>query len=212
MQVAGSHIKPKYPGSDIFRRVARYTRIVLVGKWALGAISLLILLVIIIIPLLNKSDGARISFVSSGTDSKGSPVMMLPKLQGVSGNNEPYTVTADRAVQKPDDMVDLFNVQADLFRANNAWIGLTAHEGVYNSASRLLTLTGDVTLFQDTGYSFTSQRVDIDTQKATASGDGQITGYGPLGNLDAMGYAIMDNGARMQFGQTGRVKVRIHNK
>jgi len=205
-----SILRPRKLSGDIISRIGRYTHMVLVGKWALGAISLLIILTIIVIPLLNKDNGgARISFVSASTGSDDKPIMEKPKLQGVSSNNEPYTATADRAVQKTAELVELFNVQADLFRQDNSWIGLTAKNGLYNSKSAILTLTGDVSLYEDGGYAFTSQRVDIDTKAASAGGEEVIIGQGPLGNLVATGYFIGEGGARMQFGRKGRVKVVI---
>ena len=203
--------KPRSLSAELILRVARYTQMVLVGKWTLGVVSLVIILVIIIIPLLEDKDkSARISFVSTsaGIDGK-APAMIKPKLQGVSDNNEPYTATADRAEQLSKDEVRFFNLQADLTRADNSWLNVTAKEGLYNSARSLLILTGNVVLYEDSGYMFTSQRVDIDTEKAAASGDGVIEGQGPLGNMRATGYLIAESGAVMKFGQKGRVTVRV---
>lgn len=209
MHTRADSLRPRTPG-DIVSRIARYTKMVFVGKWALGAISTIIILTVIIIPLLDQDGGgARISFVSTHGVTGDTPSMVKPKLQGVTKNNEPFTATADRAVQKTPELVELFNVQADLFRKDNSWMGITSKAGLYNSQKNLLTLTGDVSLYEDTGYSFATQRVDIDTKAASARGDGVITGQGPLGNLHATGYVLEDSGAHMRFGQKGRVTVRI---
>lgn len=215
MNVSQPHVAPKSRSAlsaDIFQRIARYTRMVFFGKWALGGISALIILTIIAIPLIEQTrDGKRISFVSTQASAGEQPVMLNPKLEGVSEKNEPYTATAERAVQESENVVLLYGVQADLFKTDNTWLNLSSKEGRYDSSANLLQLWGDVALYQDNGYSFLTQRVDIDTRKASAKGDGLVTGQGPLGNLTATGYAIESNGTHMRFGghATERVLVRI---
>ena len=188
--------------ADLFTRITRYTRMVFFGKWALGAVSLIIILLIIAIPLIEQTrDGKRISFVSTeGAVNGEHPVMYKPKLEGVTQKNEPFTATAARAVQQTENVVLLYDVQADLFKKDNTWVNLTSKEGRYDSEKNFLELWGDVVLYQDDGYNFATQRVDIDTRLGVASGKGEITGQGPLGKLKATGYAIEDNGARMRFG------------
>jgi lipopolysaccharide export system protein LptC len=198
--------------ADIFNRITRYTRLVFVGKWALAGVSIVIILSIVAIPLVEQSKaGKRISFVSTHTTGTDHPVMLQPKLQGTTDNNEPFTVTAARAVQESETLVRIYEVQADLFKRDNSWLNLTADQGMFNSEARSLTLTGKVSLYQDQGYSFVTERVDIDTRRAAARGDGLIQGQGPLGNLTATGYVVEDNGAHMRFGNKGinRVLVRI---
>jgi lipopolysaccharide export system protein LptC len=198
--------------ADIFNRISRYTRLVLVGKWTLAAISIVIMLSIVAIPLLEQSKaGKRISFVSSRINGTGHPEMVRPKLQGATDDNEPFTVTAERAVQESESLVHIYEVQADLFKRDDSWLNLTAKEGMFNSEARTLTLLGKVSLYQDQGYNFATERVEIDTRHASARGDGVINGQGPLGNLIATGYVIENNGAHMRFGNGGvdRVWVRI---
>ncbi len=194
---------------DLFNRITRYTRMVLFGKWALGAVSIVIILVIIAIPLIEQTrDGKRISFVSSQVVSGEKPEMIKPKLEGVTEKNEPYTATAVRAIQESENVVLLYQVQADLTKADNSWLNLTANEGRYDSSANQLELWGDVALYKDDGYNFDSDRVVIDTRAGSAKGNGPITGEGPLGNMSATGYVITESGARMLFGN-GRDRVNV---
>jgi lipopolysaccharide export system protein LptC len=197
---------------ELFARISRYTRMVLFGKWALGVVSTVIIIAIIAIPLIEQTrDGKRISFVSGQPQSGAKPVMLNPKLEGVTEKNEPFTATANKAVQESDSVIQLFGVQADMFKADNTWLNMKANEGRYDSSTNTLDLWGEVSLYQDNGYSFATNRVAINTKKASASGKELISGQGPLGNLTATGYAITDNGTHMQFGSTPpeRVLVRI---
>lgn len=196
--------------ADIFARITRYTRMVLFGKWALAGVSIFIILLIIIIPLVEQTrDGKRISFVSTQQVAGEHPVMLRPKLEGLTEDNEPYTATAARAVQQSENMVQLFEIQADLFKKDNSWLNLTAKEGSYDSGKGVLLLFGGVTLYKDDGYDFTSERVAIDTRSGTISGEGEIAGQGTLGNLRATGYSIEDNGRRMRFGNGGIKRVSV---
>lgn len=192
-------------------RIARYTRLVLVGKYTLGSISLLLIALVISIPLLDSSNNsARISFVSSTESTLDMPVMNRTKLQGVDAKNQPYTITADKVVQESNERVHLYNVQGDLLKANNTWLNMTSQEGFYYSDAKRLELIGQVTLYQDNGYSFSTQRVDVDIKQAVASGAEEIKGEGPIGNMVAKGFKISDNGQHMFFGGIGRVTVRIY--
>lgn len=197
---------------ELFSRLTRYTRMVLFGKWALGVVSVLIIIAIIAIPLVEQTkDGKRISFVSAQpSGSSEQPVMLNPKLEGTTEKNEPFTATAQRAVQENEESVRLFGVQADMFKSDNSWLNLTANEGLYNSKTRMLELWGNVNVYQDNGYQFATPRVMINTREGQASSAEGISGQGSIGNLVATGYAIRDNGSYMRFGSEGtRVVVKI---
>lgn len=196
--------------ADIFARLARYTRMVLFGKWALAGVSIFIILLIIIIPLVEQTrDGKRISFISTQQVAGEHPVMLRPKLEGLTENNEPYTATAARAVQQSENMVQLFDVQADMFKKDNSWLNLTAKEGNYDSVKGVLVLLGSVVLYKDDGYTFTTERVVLDTRRGMISGEDRISGQGTLGNLRATGYSIEENGRRMRFGNGGTERVYV---
>lgn len=206
---SGSRLRTTIP-ADIFVRLTRYTRMVLFGKWALAGVSIFIILLIIIIPLVEQTrDGKRISFVSTQQVAGEHPVMLRPKLEGLTGDNEPYTATASRAVQQSENVVQLFEVQADLFKKDNSWLNLIAQEGSYDSGKGRLELWGNVTLYKDDGYTFTTERVVVDTRRSVISGEGAINGQGTLGNLTATGYSIEDNGRRMHFGNNGAERVHV---
>jgi lipopolysaccharide export system protein LptC len=196
---------------ELIRRIGRYTRMVFVGKWTLAGMSLLILGAVIVIPLLEQTrDGARISFVSSkvvtGNDQ---PVMEKPKLQGLDAQDQPYTITASRAIQESATKVRMFEVQGDLF-SNGSWLNLTADRGLFDKTKSTLLLEGNVVLYRDDGTVVNTTRAEIDTKAGSARADAPISGQGPLGTLNGVGYSIEQSGAVMRVGKPGeRVKVRI---
>ncbi|MEK9899787.1 MAG: LPS export ABC transporter periplasmic protein LptC, partial [Rhodospirillaceae bacterium] len=70
-----------------------------------------------------------------------------------------------------------------------------------------LHLTGDVNLFHDQGYEFTTTAAQVDLVTSTASGDEPVDGQGPFGVLNAEGFRVFDSGDRVLFLGPARLTV-----
>jgi lipopolysaccharide export system protein LptC len=198
---------------SMLRKVARYTRFVLFGKWFLAVVSLLILMVLVIWPMVSRdSSGVRISVVSGlpkALDPTSKPVMQNPNYQGIDNKGQNYTVTALRAIQESDSKVLLEAVKAELFLQDQSWMSLSAARAEFLQDSKLLTLLGGVKLQHDGGFTVNTPTARIDTNTSIASGEAQVVAEGPMGKLLATGFEIRDNGDYMKFGLKGRVNVQI---
>jgi len=198
----------------MFGYLSRYTRFVFFSKWFLGVVSLVGITALIAWPLLTRdTGGVRVSFVMTeskdGTPSV-TPVMNKPRYEGTDDKGRKYTITADQAEQKPDKKIGLKNVAADMFTEQGAWLSLTATDGEFNDVTKILVLTGAVTLYHEDGYQFTTEQVEIDTKTSEARGGLPIQGQGPMGKLLATGFEIKDNGNRILFGGNGRVNMTLN--
>lgn len=198
----------------VFGYLSRYTRFVLFSKWFLGVVALIGITALIAWPLLTRDkSGVRVSFVmtegKSGVPSI-TPVMNKPRYEGTDERGRKYTITADQAEQKPDKKIGLKNVAADMFTEQGAWLSLTAAGGEFNDSTKILTLTGTVTLYHEEGYQFVTEQVEIDTNTSEARGDLPISGQGPMGKLLATGFEIKDNGNYILFGRKGRVTMTLN--
>ena len=198
----------------VFGYLSRYTRFVLFSKWFLGVIAIIGITALIAWPLLTRdTSGVRVSFVM--TDGKNgapgiTPVMNKPRYEGTDERGRKYTITADQAEQKPDKKIGLKNVAADMFTEQGTWLSLTAAGGEFNDITKILTLTGAVTLYHEEGYQFVTEQAEIDTNTSEARGDLPISGQGPMGKLLATGFEIKDNGNRIFFGRKGRVTMTLN--
>lgn len=198
----------------VFGYLSRYTRFVLFSKWFLGVVSIIGITALIAWPLLTRDkSGVRVSFVM--TEGKNgvpsiTPVMNKPRYEGTDERGRKYTITADQAEQKPDKKIGLKNVAADMFTEQGAWLSLTAAGGEFNDITKILTLTGAVTLYHEEGYQFVTERAEIDTNTSEARGDLPISGQGPMGKLLATGFEIKDNGNYILFGRKGRVTMTLN--
>ena len=196
----------------LFSRFARYTRFVLYSKWFLLVIALGLVTTLIALPLVSHDrSGIRVSFVDNGSNGPkaASPVMNNPEFHGIDDKGEQYRVNGIRATQITPTLVGLEQVEAQLVSKDGSWRSLTAARGEYHQDTKFLVLTGNVTVINDQGYSFNSERAEVDTKTNHIVGNQPITGVGPAGNLLASSFEMIDNGAHMIFNR-GAEPVRLH--
>jgi lipopolysaccharide export system protein LptC len=150
---------------------------------------------------------------------------------GVDTNNRPYSITAESASQpqKPDStpaegaatptpqpsadgetVINLQKLVADITMADGAWVALTADNGVYRRDAGTMDLSGNVTLFHDTGLSFETDAAVVDLKNDLASGNQPIEGQNPDGQLAAQGFEVRDDGRTVIF--TGRAYLKLFPK
>ena len=128
---------------EVFGRIARYTKFVFFGKWALGSVALVILVMLIAWPLLlSDNAGMRVSFsTEDGHGGAGNaPVMENPRYQGTDKQGQPYTVVAKRAIQQSENTVQLQEIKGELSTSDAKWLTLVAKKGTFEDVSKQLTL------------------------------------------------------------------------
>lgn len=115
--------------------------------------------------------------------------LLKPVFNSVDEKNQPYTVTADRAIQGRDnpDIVQLEKPVADIKLENGEAINGDAKSGLYEQKTQKLNLEGDVHLRHSNGYTLSTEelRVDMVTRKAYSGRDVFVDGEG--GSIDAKG-------------------------
>lgn len=176
------------------RRFARFMKFVL-PLLALGTVA-----IVVAWPQLSKRH-QMMSLTFSDVDSVNAALVMNnPRYRGADSKDQPYVVTADRAVQDPEDshQVTLDNVQADI-TSGGGWWSLTADTGLYHGERRLLHLFGNVTVIGDNGYEMhgTSAEVNLDTNVVIS--DEKVWGQSETGMIRANGLRIHDKGRVIVF-------------
>lgn len=199
----------------LFGRFARATRFVLFSKWFLAIVAALLMLVLIVVPMLEKRSGARLSFVSEEvskldpTDTASAPSMSRPVYEGSDANGRQYRITGGKATQISADMIELDNVEAQLDSGDRA-VTVTADKAQYRQEAKTVDLVGNVNVVHAKGYHFVTPSARIDTATMDVNGNQEISGQGPMGNLLATGFEIRDNGKAIRFGGTSRVNVTFN--
>lgn len=118
-----------------------------------------------------------------------------PRFDGYDDNDRPYTLTALTAQRRRDNvaLVDLVNPRLK----DAASTTVQAREGVWNSETEVLELEGDVVMTDAGGYTFTSQRTRMYVRENRVEGQDPLTGFGPVGEVKADQYEVLDDGNRI---------------
>lgn len=111
---------------------------------------------------------------------------------------------------KPDSVINLKQIIADMTMTDGAWVALTADSGVYDRDQSTVDLSGNVTLFHDTGLQFETDAAKVDLKNDTAQGDAPVEGQNPNGTLAAEGFRVLNDGKTVLF--LGRSYMKIFPK
>ncbi len=115
--------------------------------------------------------------------------LVNPRFESVDQKQQPFTITAERAVQGTDDegMLILEKPIGDILLNDGAWLAIKANQGAYKEETQKLLLNGNVRLFHDTGYSMETEKLYVDLKNSTAMSDVDVYIQGPAGTLNAKG-------------------------
>lgn len=171
-------------------RVGHYSAFVGFMRYALPSVAVVLLSLVVIWPLMSgREESFHLSYASKEMDA-GALRMIKARYVGTSNNNHPFTVTAAEAIQPEtnSDVVVLKDLMADLFGQGERWFAISAREGLFQRPKQLLDLAGDVTLFSDQGHEMHTETAHVDLKAGIAEGDQPVTGQGPFGLLNAVGF------------------------
>jgi len=190
--------------------VAKYTRLVLLGKNFLWILSAGIIALVVWIASTNNSDnGGRMVFTNVPKSAELENLMQKPRYQGVDVHNRPYTIEANNALQKDKDTIILEKVSADMTGDNNAWIALKSGSGILNTTTKQMELQKGVEIFYEGGYQFRTDHAHVDIGKGSATGDSRIEGQGGAGTLEAKSFSIVERGNIINF--NGSVRMLLYH-
>ena len=118
-----------------------------------------------------------------------------PRFDGYDDNDRPYMLTAATAQRRRDDpaMVDLVNPRLK----DAASSTVQARTGVWNAEREVLDLEGDVVMTDAAGYTFTSQKTRMYVRENRVEGQDPLSGFGPVGEVKADAYEVLDDGNRI---------------
>lgn len=145
----------------------------------------------------------------SGAPPTGLSVTVLaPRFEGFDANDRPYSLTAETARRRRENvaLVDLVNPRLE----DAASTVVQAREGVWNADAEVLDLMGDVVMTDAAGYTFTSQKTRMFVKDNRVEGQEPLNGVGPIGEARADAYDVLDNGNRIVL--KGNVWTRFQAK
>ncbi|HJR22163.1 MAG TPA: LPS export ABC transporter periplasmic protein LptC [Dongiaceae bacterium] len=134
------------------------------------------------------------------------------KFDGRDHRGRLFSITADTAspIEGDDRHVSLTKPLADITMSGGAYVALAANESILSRDAGLMSLSGDVTLFHDTGLSFQTDSAIIDIMAGTAEGNDVVEGQNGDGELVSQGFRVLDDGDTIEF--TGKTYMKIYPK
>jgi len=82
-----------------------------------------------------------------------------------------------------------------------------ARNGVFMQKANQVDLSKDVLLYRNDGMTLRTDSIAVDLKAGAAAGQEPVHVEGPLGQLDAQGFVLMDKGAVIQFTGPARMVV-----
>jgi len=165
--------------------IPAYTRLVKFLKLALPLVSVALIAILFCWPYMADSPEPAPREFTEETVMKNE--LISPRFESRDKQNQPYSVTADRAVQsdRDPDLVLLENPKATL-TLEKGDVGASALHGAYAQETEALRLEQNVVLTYD-GYEFHASAVDVDLKGYSAFSDRPVEGAGPDASLSAAG-------------------------
>ena len=185
---------------------AAYSRVVARLRWGLPVAALIGLAALVLWPLWQAH---KVSLVMV----KNIPNLMVEKLNltGLDQNNQPYSLTADRALQAANakNLVDLENPKGEISLNNGTWIAGHAALGRLDQAAKKLWLGGGAEFFHDQGTRFASNEMNVDFGKNIAWGGQPVVIQGSFGTIEGGGFRVLEGGSTFIVTGPARAKLRL---
>src|ERR1700748_2795386 len=155
-----------------FSRQATYapTYSIMVGRLRiiLPAVAVLTVAIVVLWPKI------RAIFVqpTQTTSDERQAKMVNGRYVGSDSHGRPYTVTYESALQPPGGgPIEMVNPTAQLTLQNGHWGAVKAAQGRYDQQAGLIDLSGNVELFHDDGYRFTTEKAHVEFNKNLVWGE-----------------------------------------
>jgi lipopolysaccharide export system protein LptC len=138
--------------------------------------------------------------------------MLSPRFYGQSSDGKPFIITARSAVRDEVDLKRVFLEAPTLTMGvgSPAPTRSTADRGVYREDTLKLQLYGNVRMDDGAGYRFASDEAMVDTRNGNTTGESELQGEGPTGQVQSNAYSVYDKGDRIVF--RGGVRTRVDRK
>ncbi|MBI1954007.1 MAG: LPS export ABC transporter periplasmic protein LptC [Proteobacteria bacterium] len=123
----------------------------------------------------------------------------FPHYSAMDNKGQPYELTADKAVEISQDLVQFEQPQLIFYLSDGHSIKLKSSQAFLDKNQNGLELTDSVELIHSKGYKFTTSKVYIDLLEGKATGDFPVSGTGPYGFIKAQAFEIVSNGHKLIF-------------
>src|SRR5262249_24537961 len=114
----------------------------------------------------------------------------------VESQKQPYSISAARATRPSGEanIFDLEKPQGEITLKEGAWIAVNSQYGRYDRDNNHLWLGGDVQIYHDKGYQFTTDELQANLNDRSAWGEKPVLIQGGFGEIRGIGFQLQDSG------------------
>ena len=182
-----------------------YSRLVRRLRVILPTVAVLTVAIVILWPKIR----AQFSPPTQTSTEERQAKMVNGRYVGSDSHGRPYTVTYESAQQPPGGgPIEMVNPTAELTLQNGHWVAVKAAQGRYDQQAGLIDLSGNVELFHDDGYRFTTEKAHVEFNKNLVWGERAVTGRGPRGEVVGRGFRVINNGDAIVITGPARLLLR----
>ena len=194
--------------ADVFAVAGRHSRRVKFLKFAIPVLALLAGGVFAMATVFRPEIPVAVS-TDAVSLSDGRIVMASPKLDGMTKDNRPYKMQAERAFQdiKKDGLIELEKIKASLPFGPSNTATLTADTGVYDNANRKLILTDSIVLETSDGMIVRLKTANIYIANNHLSTIDPVDITTPNTRITADSMEVSEGGKRLVFDKRVRLTI-----
>lgn len=111
-------------------------------------------------------------------------------------NDQPYSISAAKAT-RPSGTANIFDLerpQGEITLTSGSWVALKSIYGRYDKDKNLLWLGGDVQIFHDKGFQFTTDELQANLDERMAWGEKPVLIQGDFGEVRGIGFRLLNSG------------------
>jgi lipopolysaccharide export system protein LptC len=190
----------------------RYSRFVTLMRHVLPLAVLAIVATVVAYAVIPRHPDRGMLSYRQTSNVAGDLSMQKPQLTGTDDKGNPYTITADSAVQEGRNAhrASLSGIEADMQYDGGRWASASARNGFFDLDAGTLRLGGGISLYTDTGYELHTKTAFAELKKNTITGNDRVEGHGPMGSLRADRFAV--NRATQHLSLDGNVRMVMYPK
>lgn len=186
-------LRPRATRRAALARDPRATKRISRLRFWLPAAALFVIAALMIWPMLDPTQLTSIAVNNI-------PDLVVDNLHftGRDSRDQPYSLSAGKAMRTGKaNLYDLEQPEGEITLQTGAWISGKAQHGRYDQGERKLWLGGDVELFHDQGYQFTTEEAQVDMKAYNAWGEKPVVIQGNFGEIHGKGFRLLDSGKVM---------------
>jgi len=208
-EVRARAIRRTERGAEAFAAAERHSRRVRVLKVVLPALAVLVASLFLGYSLFSSISGGAFNFDSASIEG-GNLVMHNPTLNGFTGDNRPYSMTAALARQivgSDTGPIELEAIRATVPINAEDRATVSAGSGIFDRENDSLKLSGAVTVQTSTGIRARLQSANVDISSGNLLTDEPVLIEMDGMRVSANTFRAMDRGRKLVFDDHVRVEI-----